>query len=268
MIAHCDYCGAELEIQPCHQHKRWHFCNQECHNKFESFGPHKTGSYYTCEQCGKEVWKTPAEVARTEHVFCSTACAGLFRRNRIVQICPTCGQEFESVKADHRIYCSRSCAMRMVESRPQQIVNEWLDANGIKYERERYVRGVQVDNYLVDYDLIIEVNGDYWHCNPERYDHILYEHQINGISRDRFRSEKIHSAGIPVLYLWECDINGDPDKCKALIASFVENRGLLREFHSFNYVYLDLQLHLRSNRIVPYSEYDPQDLPVCMFYGM
>lgn len=88
IIVHCDYCGAELEIQPCHQHKRWHFCNHECHNKFESFGPHTTGSFYACEQCGKEVWKTPAEVERVEHVFCSGACAGKFRQRRTISVCP------------------------------------------------------------------------------------------------------------------------------------------------------------------------------------
>lgn len=36
----------------------------------------------------------------------------------------------------------------------------------IKYINEKTFKYYSVDNYLVDYNLIIEIMGDYFHANP------------------------------------------------------------------------------------------------------
>ena len=52
---------------------------------------------------------------------------------------------------------------------PQRIVNEMLNEMNIKYQNEYSYKYYSVDNYLCDYDLIIEVMGDYFHANPFKY---------------------------------------------------------------------------------------------------
>ena len=340
--AKCDYCGKDLEIQPCHQKSKYHFCNQECHNNFERMGPHTTGSFYACEQCGKQVWRVPSEVARVKHIFCSSECAGKFRRKRTTSVCPECGKEFEHAAGTKRHYCSVECEAKAYskvrgkdhkdyksistncewcgkkivvapyrtkthvfcgeecrrewykhvyvhteeakekfregaarshevqdgkrDTAPQRTVNDLLDELAIEYKNEHIVYFYAIDNYLPQYNLAIEVNGDYWHNNPCTCSVLTNIHQIKKVSTDRERHEYLtKERKIPVLYLWEKDINDNPGMVKELIRTYVNERGALGNFHSFNYMLDDMgKLQRTPATIVPYTEYAVDDLPIAL----
>ena len=135
------------------------------------------------------------------------------------------------------------------------IVNELLDKLLVSYERERAYKYYAVDNYLIDFDLIIEVQGDYWHANP-----IVFYSKLNDIQYDRILKDKRkhtyikNQYGIEVLYLWENDIINRPEVCGKLIQLYVENRGILSNYHSFNYGIQGKDLVLNDNIIVPYQD--------------
>lgn len=75
------------------------------------------------------------------------------------------------------------------------------------------------DIFLKDYNLIIEVNGDYWHANPSKYK----ENDLLSIpgdkeclakdiwEHDRKKKEVALQAGFKVLYIWESDLQGLDD---------------------------------------------------------
>ena len=128
----------------------------------------------------------------------------------------------------------------------------------VKFEREYSVEYYAIDNYLVENNLMIEVQGDYWHSNPNKFKNKITEQQFNGIRKDKAKHSYIkNNYNIEVLYLWEYDILNNIDVCEKLIALYIETNGILENYHSFNY-YLNekRELCLRSTLVTPYQDMD------------
>jgi hypothetical protein len=53
----------------------------------------------------------------------------------------------------------------------------WLVGKDGKYLNEKQFQYFAVDNYLEEYNLIIEVMGTYWHCDNRFYPTVNYEMQ-------------------------------------------------------------------------------------------
>lgn len=84
---------------------------------------------------------------------------------------------------------------------------------------------------------------------------MLNEIQARTILKDKQKSGYIKTRyQIPILYLWESDINKNPDKCKSLVRKILDNGGVLENYHSFNYSYEKKELKLLSNLIIPYQD--------------
>lgn len=132
-----------------------------------------------------------------------------------------------------------------------------LDNLGVPYENERQFDYYSVDNYLRNSDLIIEVMGDYWHANPCKYktSDLLNDTQIKRAGVDKSKHSYIKNQyGIEVLYLWETDIYDRPNVCESLIYLYIERKGKLKNYHSFNYsINSDGNLILNQQLIIPYQ---------------
>ena len=57
---------------------------------------------------------------------------------------------------------------------------------------------------------------------------------------------------IEILYLWESDILNNLSLCKALIAEYISNNGVLKDYNSFNY-----QLDTLTNKLVKNKNINP-----------
>jgi len=102
--------------------------------------------------------------------------------------------------------------------------------------------------------------GGFWHCDSRKYEQISYLSQAEAISRDKGKNLYIKRYyGIKTLYLWEYDINTNPELCKELILSYISNKGILSNYHSFNYNIFE-ELNINDDLIVPYMEYKIEDL--------
>lgn len=69
---------------------------------------------------------------------------------------------------------------------------------------------ISVDIYIPSKNLIIEFFGDYWHCNPNKYDSTYYHSQIHKHAyevwnHDKARMENIEHLGFKTMIIWECD---------------------------------------------------------------
>lgn len=100
------------------------------------------------------------------------------------------------------------------KSKLELYIKQSLDELNIVYEQQKYVNGRSYDFYIVNTNILIEVNGDYWHANPKFYN---YDDEINYSGgkclvkeiwdRDRLKKENAEKYGYVIIYLWEWDIN-------------------------------------------------------------
>lgn len=92
----------------------------------------------------------------------------------------------------------------------------------LKYEFEEQMNFSKwrADFYIKSLNLIIEVNGDYWHGNPKIYNsENINKTQLFNCNRDKIKYEYLKSIGIKLCVLWESDIKQNVDNLDAYLAS-------------------------------------------------
>jgi len=81
------------------------------------------------------------------------------------------------------------------------------------------------DIYVPILNLIIEYNGDYWHCNPKKYSED-YFHQNKGKTAkeiwdyDNTKIDIVKSKGYILEIVWESDLKIDPTLIKKIITKY------------------------------------------------
>ena len=97
------------------------------------------------------------------------------------------------------------------DSLPEIKIHHFLEQFGITFLKHKYIKeiehGYQCDIFIPSMNLIIEVDGDYWHGNTDnpRYK-ILNGSQIKQREEDNLRTKELIEKGFKVLRLWESDI--------------------------------------------------------------
>jgi G:T-mismatch repair DNA endonuclease (very short patch repair protein) len=101
-----------------------------------------------------------------------------------------------------------------LETRVSKIL---LDSN-ITYTTQFKIRTKSYDFFIPDINLIIEVNGDYWHCNPSLYkenDIVYFPGKCVTAKwiwdRDKIKHQLAVDKGYKILYIWECEIRKRKD---------------------------------------------------------
>jgi len=270
LLYNCDNCKKEFVIKVCKtKNKRNIFCCRKCYWEFKrqwcgQLSPSYQRVLKTCTMCKKSIEVIPFDDKKLNkfgdnHNFCSYECYWKYRSKYYV------GEK--AVMTNYVFSQEQRDAMRIrnakaysngvfnTETKPQRIVNDILDELEINYIREKQCKYYAVDNYLSDFNLIIEVMGDYFHSNPLKFTK-LNTMQQNGIKRDKSKRTYIDKYyGIKILYLWEYDILKNPDVCKSLILEYIKNEGILHNYNSFNY-FLDTinNIKLFEKIICPYFE--------------
>ena len=100
-------------------------------------------------------------------------------------------------------------------SKPERIIWDILADNNIPFQSQRFVNKRSYDIYIHGTGILIEVQGDYWHGNPEIYkpeDIISYPNKIKTMAKDVWENDLIkkqnaESYGFSVIYIWESEIN-------------------------------------------------------------
>ena len=218
---------------------------------------------YVCSFCNKQFISHYKR--RSIKNFCSKDCHDGYKNIafKIVKICEFCGKNFTINQANPKRFCCKTCRISAngANSKPQQITNKILEELYIKYQNEYLFKHYNVDNYLLDHNLIIEVNGNYWHCNPILNKTVSNTMQKKAIAKDKTKHSYIKNHfDIEILYLWETDINKNYTLCKLLIEEYIKNYGVLNNYHSFNYFIENNKLKLKENLIIPYMEYENKEL--------
>ena len=104
-------------------------------------------------------------------------------------------------------------------------VAQLLDCMEIPYTQNQSVGKYNVD-FLIKECYIVECYGDFWHCNPQKYDADYYNRGLKCEAqrkwkKDNKRQQELESMGYKMLVLWESHINNSPKFCKLQIRSLM-----------------------------------------------
>lgn len=171
----CPVCKKEFSVKASDAHK-YTRCSIECRLA--------NVPYEKCERCGK-VFK--GEHGRTRR-HCSEKC----RRPPHYTNCLNCDKRFRHIPGRERRFCSFHCYRAYQgETKPEKKVREILEQLGIKFKQEFPVGRYSIDFMLIDHNIALEVDGVYWHPDPEK---------------DKRRAKQIESKGYKVLHISDLDI--------------------------------------------------------------
>lgn len=93
------------------------------------------------------------------------------------------------------------------KTRPEKIVYEYLQSLEVDFKWSHIIGKYQYDFLLAD-NVLIEVQGDYWHSNPALYeDKKPTKAQLANIEKDTIKKSYAEDRGYKIIYLWETDIN-------------------------------------------------------------
>ena len=110
----------------------------------------------------------------------------------------------------------------------------FLNVIGVKYVRQYEAKeiGRFYDFFCPDANVIIEVDGDYYHSYGLTYEEKNTMQKHNQWV-DKVKDEWALSHGIPILRIWEHDIHDNPDKVmkilKESIGKYTEKQKKIRE---------------------------------------
>ncbi len=110
---------------------------------------------------------------------------------------------------------------RVSRSSIEESFKQILDDLNVEYLEQ--VRLGSKFTYRADFVLdkiVFELQGDYWHANPEIYQD-PDTRQTLSIIRDKLKREYFESLGFIVLYIWESEFKTNPEKIKEQVAHLV-----------------------------------------------
>ena len=95
-------------------------------------------------------------------------------------------------------------------SKLEMVFKEIMESLDIKYIEQFYVRDIKAlyDFKISGTKILIEVDGDYWHCNPniEKFRLPTRQWHHDNLKRDIIKNEWASNNGYKLLRFWEYDI--------------------------------------------------------------
>lgn len=266
----CFTCGKPVLRTLQHSHDERVYCNFECRDKYKTnYMSGENSKFYNrihtvCTNCGKQIDVIPANYNKTNEFgdnnnFCSYECYWEYRSKYYIgEKHPQYGVE----KTEEQKEKSRKILLDNIHTgkipqtmtKPHVKINQLLNSHNILFENEYICKYYSIDIYVPEYELMIEIMGDYWHANPNKYSYNeLNKTQLVDIKQDKSKHTYIKKYyQKEILYLWEYDVNRNIDLCWNLIDLYAQNNGKLNNYHSFNYRMDNNTILLRDEIVMPY----------------
>lgn len=204
------------------QHK---YCSRTCHMIVRNAGLGKR-NYKQCGCCGKDMCVILWE--ENTKKYCSKECKNKMRLvARVPVTCSLdgCSNVFfrteKSLKKTEKHYCTVKCSSivgrlasqevgKKTGTKPELAFEQWCIDNSVRYTHQFSVpwqRGWKkwYDFYLHDYNLLVEVDGTYWH-GKGLVDAELNEQQKNTRKNDIEKNKLATVRGYSLLRIWEDEL--------------------------------------------------------------
>jgi len=93
-------------------------------------------------------------------------------------------------------------------SKKSKIISDILSRLDIKYLSEENIGSKLVDFFIEESKIVIEYFGDYWHCNPKKYNSSYYNSRIKMFAKeiwekDKKRLDLILESANSIIIVWE-----------------------------------------------------------------
>jgi len=230
----CEWCNCEYDVPP-YRDEKTKFCSEQCHTEFLNKDKHKIETF--CAYCNNKILKSPSQIS--EQNFCDLNCLGKWNGERkftqVLKTCVMCNKEYyvQNSSSEKSKTCSNECRYEWLskvfsqlpeekerkvkmllnqkrkDTKPEIMVKDYLINNNVNFIPQHPILGYVADFYLPDKNLIIEVFGDFWHANPNKYGNgkkELRDHQIERRESDKRKINAYLNNNYNLLILWECDI--------------------------------------------------------------
>jgi very-short-patch-repair endonuclease len=128
---------------------------------------------------------------------------------------------------------SQSTKDKMSKSAIKRIIkNGKVKRSGLEYKFEgvlqileiEYIHSYYIENigkiydfYLPKFNILIEVDGDFWHCNPSKYMEPICKTQELNLKNDEFKNQWAQDNNYKILRFWEDDINNNIQQIKQIL---------------------------------------------------
>lgn len=205
----CICCGNDFLILNTQYCKRRIFCSASCSNRFKNSGRvhlHRRSELITIKCKYKECNNNfQVKYKNRNRKFCSRKCADKGKNNiwRIWR--PTKMQKkksiikrLETLKKNNKLFpnCDTKCEL---------IFESYLKELNINYRKQEIISIWTFDFYLPDFDIYIEVDGDYWHANPKFFTK-LNNGQKRRIARDKSKNSFMKNKSKKLIRFWENEV--------------------------------------------------------------
>ena len=244
----CSNCGKEFSRNR-DKHQEHNFCCTKCCFEFQARERRRLQDKI-CEFCGK-----PFRPKHQRQRFCGMLCQNKWQsvvfagegnpryRNDIsieerMSVCPICGKKFLAKNATlttKQIYCGMKCKRKgFRDSKIQKDMVMEIKKFFPEAEEEHVKYPFSFDCFVAP-NFVIEMMGDYWHCNPTVYTKDDWDSlQKRAFTKDSRKRKFLRENNYRFLYIWEKDWRENREKCLFLIKKLFE--GTLETFDSFNYI--------------------------------
>lgn len=99
----------------------------------------------------------------------------------------------------------------------------WIKDHLYEVETQFQMGNFLYDAHVKNSNILIEVNGDYWYCNPKVYTSgPINEMQKSHLRRDFAKKNHAKQQGYYLITVWEKDIKETPEKIKDWILNKIQ----------------------------------------------
>lgn len=106
---------------------------------------------------------------------------------------------------------------------PEREFKKLLKELGIKHEVQKIVGKKIFDFYATDYNILFEVDGDYYHGNPILFkEEDLNRMQIRNIKNDKYKETLASGLGYKIERVWEYDLKYNYEAVKLKIKKMLK----------------------------------------------
>lgn len=116
-----------------------------------------------------------------------------------------------------------------IKSKAEENIKLIIEKYGYKVIPSYRVDTKICDLYIEKLNLIIEYNGDYWHCNPKKYEKDYFNSKKSKFAwelweYDKSKVDLIKSYGYNIEVVWECDFNTDNKIIETILDKYAKNK--------------------------------------------
>lgn len=95
---------------------------------------------------------------------------------------------------------------------------KFLESIGFEVNEQFQILYKFYDFIVKDTKILIEFNGDFWHCNPTVYpDGPINKMQRDAIKNDKYKRGLAETRGYTLISVWEKDFNENAPKVKKML---------------------------------------------------